>query len=288
MYWYVLLHTCMYEYIRQVQSLLLQTCTIQHTITLRLPFCAYESQQISWHFFPSQFSSSWQSHLQSDHPGVVPSFHRAELGGWSCTHSNQSGGEDLRCTTGRGRIGAQASAGNLSLLGLRTLMSRCTQPADCMELACTSYILSSARKNIQIHTSIYQQVLRMCQYVLVHTGNDTNIYIQSKSISPRFATSLNVSWTWRQGMDTNDQSHRTLTWQIMISISQSNSFHCILVMRLILRSSIIGYLIVELLQQGLIVLTCPGMKAMYMKTSLLFDKLATDLMFSIWACCNHH
>jgi hypothetical protein len=25
-----------------------------------------------------------------------------------------------------------------------------------------------------------------------------------------------------------------------------------------------------------------------MKTSLLLDKLATDLMFSIWACCNHH
>jgi hypothetical protein len=49
----------------------------------------------------------------------------------------------------------------------------------------------------------------------------------------------------------------------MISISQSNTFHCILVMRLVLRSSITGDLIVEILQQGLIVLkvSCPVMKA---------------------------
>ena len=54
-----------------------------------------------------------------------------------------------------------------------------------------------------------------------------------------------------------------LTRQIMISISQGNTFHCILVLRLVLRSSIVGDLIVELIQQGLIVLqgTCPGMKA---------------------------
>ena len=55
----------------------------------------------------------------------------------------------------------------------------------------------------------------------------------------------------------------SLTWQIMISISQSKTFHCILVPRLVLRSSIIGKMIVELLQQGLIVLqvTCSGMEA---------------------------
>jgi hypothetical protein len=48
----------------------------------------------------------------------------------------------------------------------------------------------------------------------------------------------------------------------MISTSQSNTFHCILVLRLVLRSSIIGEMIVELLQQGLIVLkvTCSGME----------------------------
>ncbi len=55
----------------------------------------------------------------------------------------------------------------------------------------------------------------------------------------------------------------SLTWQIMISISQSNTFHCILVFRPVLRSSIIGEFIVELVQEGLIVLsiTCSGMKA---------------------------
>ncbi len=46
----------------------------------------------------------------------------------------------------------------------------------------------------------------------------------------------------------------SLTWQIIISISQSNTFHCILVLRLVLRSSIIREMIVELLQQGPIVL----------------------------------
>jgi hypothetical protein len=46
----------------------------------------------------------------------------------------------------------------------------------------------------------------------------------------------------------------SLTWQIMILISQSNKFHFILVPRLVLRSSITGEIIVELLQQGLIVL----------------------------------
>ncbi len=55
----------------------------------------------------------------------------------------------------------------------------------------------------------------------------------------------------------------SLTWQIMISISQSNTFHCTLVLGLVLRSSIIGEMIVELLQQGLIVLkvTSSGMEA---------------------------
>jgi len=41
-----------------------------------------------------------------------------------------------------------------------------------------------------------------------------------------------------------------LTWQIMISISQSNLFNRILVPRLVLRSSIIGEMIVELLQES--------------------------------------
>jgi hypothetical protein len=45
-----------------------------------------------------------------------------------------------------------------------------------------------------------------------------------------------------------------LNGQIMNSISKSNTFHSILVWPLVLRSSIIGELIVELLQQGLIVL----------------------------------
>jgi hypothetical protein len=55
----------------------------------------------------------------------------------------------------------------------------------------------------------------------------------------------------------------SLTWQIMISISQSNLFNSILVPRLVLRSSIIGKMIVELLQEGLIVLqvTSSGMEA---------------------------
>ncbi len=54
----------------------------------------------------------------------------------------------------------------------------------------------------------------------------------------------------------------SLTWQIMILISQSNMFHCILVLRLVWGSSIIGKMIVELFQQGLIVLkvTCSGME----------------------------
>ena len=54
-----------------------------------------------------------------------------------------------------------------------------------------------------------------------------------------------------------------LTWQIMISISQSNLFNSILVPRLVLRSSTIGEMIVELLQEGLIVLqvTSSGMEA---------------------------
>ena len=54
-----------------------------------------------------------------------------------------------------------------------------------------------------------------------------------------------------------------LTWQIMISISQSNLFNRILVPRLVLRSSIIGEMIVELLQEGVIVLqvTSSGMEA---------------------------
>ena len=53
-----------------------------------------------------------------------------------------------------------------------------------------------------------------------------------------------------------------LTWQIMISISQGIMFHCILVLRVVLRSSVVCDLIVQLLQQGITVLqvTCPGMK----------------------------
>ena len=55
----------------------------------------------------------------------------------------------------------------------------------------------------------------------------------------------------------------SLTWQIMICISQSNLFNRILVPRLVLRSSIIREMIVELLQEGLIVLqvTSSGMEA---------------------------
>ncbi len=55
----------------------------------------------------------------------------------------------------------------------------------------------------------------------------------------------------------------SLTWQIMISISPSNLFNRILVPRLVLRSSINGEMIVELLKEGLIVLqvTSSGMEA---------------------------
>jgi hypothetical protein len=50
-----------------------------------------------------------------------------------------------------------------------------------------------------------------------------------------------------------------LTWQIMISIRQGNTFNVILVLRLCLRSNIFGDMSFELLEQGLIVLqvTCP-------------------------------
>ncbi len=53
-----------------------------------------------------------------------------------------------------------------------------------------------------------------------------------------------------------------LTWQIMISIRQGNTFHIILVLGLCLQSNIFGDMSFELLQQGLIVLqvTCPNMK----------------------------
>ncbi len=62
-----------------------------------------------------------------------------------------------------------------------------------------------------------------------------------------------------------------LTWQIMISISQSNTFHCILAPRLVWRSSTIGEIIVELLQQGLIVLqvSCSGMEAQDTREDIL-------------------
>ncbi len=54
-----------------------------------------------------------------------------------------------------------------------------------------------------------------------------------------------------------------LTWQIIISIRQGNTFHVILVLRLCLQSNILGDMSFELLQQGLIVLQviCPSMKA---------------------------
>jgi hypothetical protein len=54
-----------------------------------------------------------------------------------------------------------------------------------------------------------------------------------------------------------------LTWQIMISIRQGNTFHVILVLRLCMRSTIFEDMSFELLQEGLIVLqiTCPSMKA---------------------------
>jgi hypothetical protein len=54
-----------------------------------------------------------------------------------------------------------------------------------------------------------------------------------------------------------------LTWQIMISIRQGDTFHVILVLRLCLRSNIFWDMSFELLQQGLIVLqvTCPSLKA---------------------------
>jgi hypothetical protein len=54
-----------------------------------------------------------------------------------------------------------------------------------------------------------------------------------------------------------------LNWQIMISISQGNMFHVILVFGLCLQSNILGDMSFELLQQGLIVLqvTCLRMKA---------------------------
>ncbi len=60
-------------------------------------------------------------------------------------------------------------------------------------------------------------------------------------------------------MDTEDQSHLA-NYDFY---QPEHTFHCILVPRLILRSSTIGEMIVELLQQGLIVLqvTCSGMEA---------------------------
>ena len=83
-------------------------------------------------------------------------------------------------------------------------------------------------------------------------------------------------------------SKASLTRRIIISIYQGNTFHVILVLRLCLRPNTFGDMIFKLLEQGLIVLqvTYPSMKhRIHMKTSLLLDNLATDLMLSIWACC---
>ncbi len=64
---------------------------------------------------------------------------------------------------------------------------------------------------------------------------------------------------WQQWMDTEDQSHLAK----YDFYQPEHTFHCILVPRLVLRSSTIEEMIVELLQQGLIVLqvTCSGMEA---------------------------
>ncbi len=65
--------------------------------------------------------------------------------------------------------------------------------------------------------------------------------------------------------DTGWIPETSLTRKIMISISQSNTFHRILIWRLVLWSIIVGAVIVELFEQGLIVLkvACPGMKEQY-------------------------
>jgi hypothetical protein len=65
-YWYIPVCTNKYR-CRLAQNL---NSTL-HLITLRPPFDAYESQQIFWRFLRARCSSSWQSHPQSDHPGVA-------------------------------------------------------------------------------------------------------------------------------------------------------------------------------------------------------------------------
>ena len=58
-------------------------------------------------------------------------------------------------------------------------------------------------------------------------------------------------------------SEASLTRQIMISICQGNTFHSILVVRHSLWYNILGDMLFELLQEGLIVLqvTCTSMKS---------------------------
>ncbi len=48
-----------------------------------------------------------------------------------------------QCPTGRARFGARSWHWNSSLLGLRRLISRRTQPADYLVLGCASYNMSS-------------------------------------------------------------------------------------------------------------------------------------------------
>jgi hypothetical protein len=83
-------------------------------------------------------------------------------------------------------------------------------------------------------------------------------------------------------------SEASLTRQIMISICQGNTFHRILVVRHSLWYNILGDMLFELLQEGLIVLqvTCTSMKSQDTHEDVfVVDKLATDLILSIWACC---
>jgi hypothetical protein len=57
---YILVHTGMYWYVH-----------VQASTTIRPPSCAYWSQQNALLGPFSQFSSTWQSPPQSDHPGVA-------------------------------------------------------------------------------------------------------------------------------------------------------------------------------------------------------------------------
>ncbi len=78
-----------------------------------------------------------------------------------------------------------------------------------------------------------------------------------------------------------------LTWHIQITVRKRSTFHLILVWRYWIRCR----MWVKFLEQGLIVLQVASTSIKTQdthKTSLLFKRLATVLMFSIWACWKTH